>query len=52
VRRAAGERLTVARLADLIGLPVRDVRRILRDASSSGPESDGGPAAEVSQDRD
>lgn len=52
VRRAAGERLTIARLADLIGLPARDVRRILRDASSRDQESDGAPAAEVSEDRD
>lgn len=52
VRQAAGERLTIARLADLIGLPATDVRRILRDASSSDQESNEAPAAEVSQDRD
>ena len=52
VRRAAGERLTIARLADLIGLPAPDVRRILRDASSRDQESDGAPAAEVPEDRD
>ena len=47
VRRLSGERLTVAQVADLVGMPAPDVRRILRATSNTDENPAGGaPAAE------
>jgi hypothetical protein len=52
VRRAAAERLTVAQVADLVGMPAPGVRRILRStagldgADSKDPGADGQQLAE------
>ena len=35
VRRLSGERLAVAQIADLVGMPATDVRRILRAESNT-----------------
>jgi len=45
VRRAAAERLTVAQVAELVGLPAPGVRRILRAAAGPDDVSSADPAA-------
>ena len=45
VRRAAAERLTVAQVAELVGMPAPGVRRILRAAAGPDEVSSADPAA-------
>ena len=45
VRRLSGERLTVAQVADLVGMPAPDVRRILRPTSNTDENPAGGATA-------
>jgi hypothetical protein len=53
VGRVKGEGLTVARIAELLQLPVPDARRLVRRAATTAPGAIGGaPAAVVQQRRD
>jgi len=49
VRRASAERLTVAQVAELVGIPAPGVRRILRATAGPGEISSAGPAAGAQQ---
>jgi hypothetical protein len=47
VRRASAERLTVAQVAELVGLPAPEVRRILRTTAQPEDDPSGGPGADA-----
>ena len=49
VRRLSSERLTVAQVADLVGMPAPDVRRILRTTPNTDQSPAGGAAAAEQQ---
>lgn len=49
VRRLSGERLTVAQVAELVGMPAPDVRRILRSTPMTDDNLTGGAAATAQQ---
>jgi hypothetical protein len=46
VRRASAERLTVAQVAELVGLPAPGVRRILRTTAPPDEDPSGGSSPE------